>query len=87
MLFYGNEWILLTFDLMLFTFVDLICNDYLLAAVVTGLAAQVNWHKSVADSIYSFIRKPKFKYCYIITGPCVCSQGWRKEKFGKEDLD
>ncbi|KAJ1524437.1 hypothetical protein ONE63_010934 [Megalurothrips usitatus] len=40
-LFYGNEWTLLTFDLMLFSFVDLLCSDYLLAAIVTGLVAQV----------------------------------------------
>lgn len=39
-LFYGNEWTLLTFDLMLFTFIDLMCNNYLLAAIITGLVAE-----------------------------------------------
>lgn len=54
-LFYGNEWTLLTFDLMLFTFVDLICNNYLLATIVTGLAAQVQYNFLRLISWYSLL--------------------------------
>eukprot|EP00094_Tigriopus_californicus_P012053 TCALIF_11646-PA protein Name:"Similar to Tmem67 Meckelin (Rattus norvegicus)" AED:0.11 eAED:0.11 QI:708/0.75/0.55/1/1/1/9/0/735 len=40
-LFYGNEFSLLTFDMMVFIFVDLFAEDFVLAGVVTFFAAEV----------------------------------------------
>ncbi|XP_059083812.1 meckelin-like [Tigriopus californicus] len=39
-LFYGNEFSLLTFDMMVFIFVDLFAEDFVLAGVVTFFAAE-----------------------------------------------
>jgi len=34
-IFYGNEWSLLLFDILLFSIVDLVSQHYVLAAIVT----------------------------------------------------
>ncbi|KAJ9575177.1 hypothetical protein L9F63_025870, partial [Diploptera punctata] len=40
-LFYGNEFTLVTFDIILFSFVEILFHDFLLAAVVTAFCAQI----------------------------------------------
>ncbi|KAK7873573.1 hypothetical protein R5R35_009277 [Gryllus longicercus] len=40
-LFYGNEFTLTTFDLMLFSFIEILTQDYLLAAILTGAISQI----------------------------------------------
>ena len=40
-LFYGNEWTLLLFDILFFALVDFIATDYVLAAVLTYIASKI----------------------------------------------
>ena len=42
LLFYGHELSLTIFDIMVFSFVDLLAKDYLLSAIVTYFAGQVS---------------------------------------------
>ena len=43
-LFYGNEWTLLLFDVLLFAIVDLIATDYVLAGFLTYLIDRLVTH-------------------------------------------
>jgi meckelin len=49
-LLYGHEFSLIIFDIMVFSFVDLFAQDFLLAAIVTYFVGKVNivlkWTKS-----------------------------------------
>jgi meckelin len=40
-LFYGHEFSLIIFDIMVFSFVDLFAEDFLLAAIVTFFVGKV----------------------------------------------
>ena len=42
MLLYGHEFSLTVFDMMVFVFVDLFAQDFLLAGIVTYFVAEVN---------------------------------------------
>ena len=42
LLFYGHEFTLLTFDIMIFSFVDLFVQNFLLAGIVTYFVGKVN---------------------------------------------
>ena len=39
-LFYGNEWTLMLFDLLMFAFVDSLAQDFVLAGVITYLVTK-----------------------------------------------
>lgn len=41
-LFYGNEWSLLQLDFLVFAVVDLIAQNYILAAIITYIVAWVS---------------------------------------------
>ena len=41
-IFYGNEWSLLLFDMLLFAIVDLIAQNYVLAAIITYIIGWVS---------------------------------------------
>ena len=45
-IFYGNEWSLLLFDILVFAIVDLIAQNYVLAAIITYI---IGW---VSSEIY-----------------------------------
>ena len=42
LLFYGHEFSLIIFDIMVFSFVDLFAEDFLLAGIVTFFVGKVN---------------------------------------------
>ena len=43
LLFYGHELTLITFDIMVFSFVDLFVQNFLLAGIVTYFVGKVSW--------------------------------------------
>ena len=46
-LFYGNETTLITFDVLLFTLVDIYCQSYLAAGITTFLIYKVRTLNSI----------------------------------------
>jgi meckelin len=40
-LFYGNEWNLISFELLLFLLIDLAAHNFVLAAIITYIAARI----------------------------------------------
>lgn len=53
LLFYGHEFSLIIFDIMLFSFVDLFAQDFLLAGIVTFFVGKVN-HKHERSETLSY---------------------------------
>ena len=51
MIFYGNEWSLLLFDILVFAIVDLIAQNYVLAAIITYI---IGWVSSNFFCILTF---------------------------------
>ena len=55
LLFYGHEFSLIIFDIMLFSFVDLFAQDFLLAGIVTFFVGKVNLKKHERSETLSYI--------------------------------
>ena len=52
-IFYGNEWSLLLFDVLLFAIVDLIAQNYVMAAIITYIIGWVS-SKYIAINFFTF---------------------------------
>jgi len=54
LIFYGNEWSLLLFDILLFAIVDLIAQNYVLAAIITFIIGWVSSKNIASHHIFTF---------------------------------
>ena len=61
LLFLGQEWSLWQLDLLVFAFVDMLANDYVLAAVIAALVA---WVRPLSLVL--------FKIVCVCVCVCVC---------------
>ena len=55
LLFYGHEFSLIIFDIMLFSFVDLFAQDFLLAGIVTFFVGKVKLTNTSVDRAFTYI--------------------------------
>ena len=83
-LFYGHEFSLIIFDIMVFSFVDLFAEDFLLATIVTFFVGKVH-------TIYIILSDKKYiHFFYQNNIPAdfdVTPRHWREIQLGQEDLD
>ena len=54
LLFYGHEFSLIIFDIMIFSFVDLFAQDFLLAGIVTFFVGKVNCKYCISVKMIRF---------------------------------
>ena len=55
LLFYGHEFSLIIFDIMLFSFVDLFAQDFLLAGIVTFFVGKVKLTNTSVARAFTYI--------------------------------
>ena len=62
LLLYGHEFSLTIFDVLVFSFVDLLVQDYLVAAIITYFVGKV---RTITYDIIQFRIKTRIVYIYI----------------------